>query len=588
MLQSLVLYLGTPSYHVLSLILASTAALQSLIALWAATSSRHWFWRALAIWCAVMALVPIRAYQPAVIFSISSLLIVAILAMRRFRLGGNRPAAADSASRHLAQFRFGLSDIFLVMIVMGLWLAGMLHIQQHLERFNVGSSVATAAAMAVVAVGAWATARTPRRALRGLLLVVSIATFAVLIPLLGNTYDYYEFWSVVNVAYHPSFLMSDFVRITETLGITAFLIVSVLAVVRPVQPSHATPPLRGLRRAVLLAMLITVLCPLAFIYNQMLSLAPLPPRFSNGTNHFDRLMVIAKQTKGLLVAAPTTTQQARNDLIAESTKLAKASNYVPDESHSDTVRQVWSDTWPDGATLRDYARVIDGEVSAAISRGDWDQACELTETNLRLGVMVQRGGLIAEYLVGVAVTGLALQRIADVRRDISPAEARRLIAAWERVLSEREDTPAVLARDRAVCERIYGWGARLTNVVESAGIRSESHFFLRASLRQETPIRLLQTDLAIRLYEREHGELPQSLDQLVPGYLPELPRDPYSASAQPLRYRVEGGDFILYSGGNDGTDNGGRLTNFRTFYWHNGSGHYGAGYDYDLDTQTRP
>jgi hypothetical protein len=581
-------FLGTPSYHVLSLILASTAALQSLIAIWAATSSRHWFWRALAAWAAVVALVPIRAYQPAVIFSLSSLLIVALIGLRKLRRDSHRPPTASSEPP-APRLRFGLRDIFLLMVIVGLWLAGLQHIVVKAERIDWPHSLLTAAAIAVVATVSWVTAQSSRRAFWGALLLVSVAMFAVLIPLRGQGYDYYEFWMVLNVIYYPDYRAADFLRISQTLGLLAILVIAASAVAGSIGSSLFFHGTTALRRGTLVFVLLLFAAPLAFIYWQMLQLAPLPPRFSEAENHFDRLLAIAERMEMLALANPTAAvQEERDALIAESIILLQAANYVPHETRFDTVRQVWTDNWEIGKTLRNLTRAIDGQSAAAIAGGELDRACELAEANARLGVMLQRGSHIAEYLVGVAVTSLSAQRVIGVRRELSPENSRKLIAAWERVLAERESLRVVLDRDHAVSERIYGWGARLTHVVEALGIRSDSYYFLRAGLRQETLIRLLQTDLAIRLYQQDHGALPINLDQLVPQYLAELPPDPFSTSNLPLCYRIDGDDFALYSVGNDGVDNGGQLTNERNYYMHNGSGHHGYGYDYDLDTHTRP
>lgn len=72
----------------------------------------------------------------------------------------------------------------------------------------------------------------------------------------------------------------------------------------------------------------------------------------------------------------------------------------------------------------------------------------------------------------------------------------------------------------------------------------------------------LATMAAVELYRARHGRLPESLADLVPGVLDELPIDPYSG--EPLVYRIaEAGDpsaprgFILYSVGPDLTDDGG-------------------------------
>ena len=72
----------------------------------------------------------------------------------------------------------------------------------------------------------------------------------------------------------------------------------------------------------------------------------------------------------------------------------------------------------------------------------------------------------------------------------------------------------------------------------------------------------LVTLAAVELYRVRNGRLPESLAELVPGVIAELPIDPYTG--EPLVYRLaEAGDpsaprgFILYSVGPDLTDDGG-------------------------------
>ncbi len=69
--------------------------------------------------------------------------------------------------------------------------------------------------------------------------------------------------------------------------------------------------------------------------------------------------------------------------------------------------------------------------------------------------------------------------------------------------------------------------------------------------------RLTACAIALRLYEVETMSLPDSLQSLVPDYLPELPVDPYSENAQPIRYRRTAKEVLIYSVWRDGKDNGG-------------------------------
>jgi hypothetical protein len=64
--------------------------------------------------------------------------------------------------------------------------------------------------------------------------------------------------------------------------------------------------------------------------------------------------------------------------------------------------------------------------------------------------------------------------------------------------------------------------------------------------------------LALAEYHRRHGRYPESLDNLIPDFLPRLPLD--YADLQPLRYHRTDDGYLLYSVGLDGVDDGGKTT----------------------------
>ena len=75
----------------------------------------------------------------------------------------------------------------------------------------------------------------------------------------------------------------------------------------------------------------------------------------------------------------------------------------------------------------------------------------------------------------------------------------------------------------------------------------------KAKCRRELRVAAIRTLLALKTYKMEHGDLPPSLEALVPTYLDEVPRDPFDGKS--LRYSREKN--ILYSVGEDLEDNGG-------------------------------
>lgn len=68
-------------------------------------------------------------------------------------------------------------------------------------------------------------------------------------------------------------------------------------------------------------------------------------------------------------------------------------------------------------------------------------------------------------------------------------------------------------------------------------------------------LRLLRVELALREYRVQAGAFPDSLQQLVPAHLAQVPQDPFND--QDLKYRRRGVSYLLYSVGPDLKDNAG-------------------------------
>jgi hypothetical protein len=81
----------------------------------------------------------------------------------------------------------------------------------------------------------------------------------------------------------------------------------------------------------------------------------------------------------------------------------------------------------------------------------------------------------------------------------------------------------------------------------------------QTALRAETERQMTVIAIALRRYQLAHTRAASSLDSLVPEFLKTVPIDHMSGSA--FHYKAAAGnDFLLYSVGEDGIDNGGDAT----------------------------
>lgn len=129
----------------------------------------------------------------------------------------------------------------------------------------------------------------------------------------------------------------------------------------------------------------------------------------------------------------------------------------------------------------------------------------------------------------------------------------KLIAAFETSGPALSD--AVADVDEEVKQLAKEIGARLRcpiSVVTLSGMPTVSLSLNRGIAYRDAT----RVALAIERYRLRHRELPKSLDDLVPEFLPEVPLDPFDG--KPLRYRLEANEYKVYSIGTDGIDQGGQ------------------------------
>jgi len=75
--------------------------------------------------------------------------------------------------------------------------------------------------------------------------------------------------------------------------------------------------------------------------------------------------------------------------------------------------------------------------------------------------------------------------------------------------------------------------------------------------RMESVFRATCLVVALELYRQVEGDVPEALDALVPDYVNELPIDPYGVGPFVYRAGPLAGDYVLYSVGQDLSDDGG-------------------------------
>jgi hypothetical protein len=98
---------------------------------------------------------------------------------------------------------------------------------------------------------------------------------------------------------------------------------------------------------------------------------------------------------------------------------------------------------------------------------------------------------------------------------------------------------------------------KLLEALQKQGDGNEWSRLVNRFHQAKAELRCATTALAAERYRLDKGRWPESLDALLPHYLPSVPADPFDG--QPLRFSRLADGVVIYSIGPDRTDDGGRI-----------------------------
>jgi hypothetical protein len=176
---------------------------------------------------------------------------------------------------------------------------------------------------------------------------------------------------------------------------------------------------------------------------------------------------------------------------------------------------------------------------------------------IRFGNKLSRGGWVITRLVGIACESIGCHALAKVSPKLSPEEARVVLTNLENVDAGHVTWAEVLRSERQYAR--YQLRNRFSPIQWIMGWWQNRQALDRAQTKHRIVItheRLLAAELAVRCYQSEQGHPPARLDDLVTNYLSKVPQDPFTTL--PMIYRPQGTNWLLYSVGPDGVDDGGR------------------------------
>jgi len=175
---------------------------------------------------------------------------------------------------------------------------------------------------------------------------------------------------------------------------------------------------------------------------------------------------------------------------------------------------------------------------------------------VRLGNEISRGGFLISRLVGVSCESIGCSRLAKVGPELQARDARLIVTELEHLDANHISWAEVERNER----RFTRSHLNPFNLIPWLIAWRQTHQVMeRAETKHKLVIaheRLLAGELALRCYQSEKVGVPVRLDDLVTNYLSKVPEDPFTQ--RPMIYHTRGTNWMFYSVGVDGVDDGGR------------------------------
>ena len=205
------------------------------------------------------------------------------------------------------------------------------------------------------------------------------------------------------------------------------------------------------------------------------------------------------------------------------------------------------------------ATTLEAEGKLAEPDGRTADAIKAYVTVIRLGHEYARGGVVGDRFYSAAGEHFGLANLLRMKDRLTASQCREVVNALQVIDAKRDPLADIWPRNEAYMRMIntdprerlwYSW-LTITRKRQRFRQRCQQEF-----TRSEAYLRLFLCGMAVRCFYLEHGSYPMNLADLTPTYLDAVPLDPFSG--KPVHYRKTSQNFLLYSVGPDGIDDGGK------------------------------
>lgn len=206
------------------------------------------------------------------------------------------------------------------------------------------------------------------------------------------------------------------------------------------------------------------------------------------------------------------------------------------------------------ASLKRLAQLMIAEGKLAEKDGGIDDA---VQSYLGVALIHEklRGGVVIDELVGIAVEHMGVGALRNLADQMTVIQRREVIEKLSNLHTNRDSYEQFLANEKRSI-RVYGIREQFEYHGKFWQKRKTERYFLRKLNYSRARLGLFLVDLGLRNFEAENKRPPKTIQELVPKYLPFLPKDNFSGND--FVYRPSTNGYEVYGLGPDGIDDGGK------------------------------
>lgn len=569
-------------FNIYDLAHGTAAALFGMFALWAAASNRHWFLRTAVVSSAILVTLLIPAYEVAITFTVQTLLIVGAMALWRRRRNHSQPAPSMADNQPSVRLQLSMETMMLLVVIVAV-LTAVASRAPTLQFYNCSLAAWDGVMSAQIAlVCVWIVCGRAPWWIRAAALPLVLLPLAMEYVGVRWTIHVVRHWYMVtfqslrptSTARYIEIALRDFwpgsLSWSKPIAFGMALACTWLYCNRtagwfdpfdeaPASPTSASAAHRRQFRAKMTAVILVILVaifPLVLL-DKMTTPTPIPAIDLPSPNGFDDIvaagnMIGPAASQKLQNWDQLTTDQLRDELAKHNAAFDRLDLGLSRPCRHPYAFQPWTAEY-----ARSQMQLWNGfRAKAALARRTQDLEEELESyfTLLRLAQEEGRGG--TNYVGGIfaqyekdGYTG-----IWDCVDRLSAEMCIELVMRLRELDQRREPWENRLAVQRAI-EDNSGWERRLHRILIDWSGEEFRKWERIEEWRRIAQLRMLIIKLALHAYKLEHNRLPDSLEELIPLYMPEMPIDPFDGER--MRYRRNGVKYVVYSCGPDEDDDGG-------------------------------